>query len=369
MNLECDVLIIGGGIAGLSLASELAPHRSIVLAEAEPTLAYHTSSRSARQLIPSYGPPEVQDLTRRTLEILTALQAETGLALTAPRAFLLVGSARDVAAKASGSMRPIPHSEALELCPQLQPDVFEAAGIDTTCVGADTDLLLEYHRRAAEDAGVIVLTRSRVTEARYDDDAWLVRAGRRDVRAGVVVNAAGAWADAVADLCGAAPQGLIPFRRTAAIVAAACVPDTRMPMVAAADDSFYFRAENRGLLISPCESVPAVAGDAQPNPGDIDTLIERLNSITTLGITSVTRSWTGLRTQTARGLPVVGFDPGVPGLFWLAGQGGYGFQTSSGLAELATGLLTGTGDATGPAAGLRPRTGEEISRDGAPEWS
>ncbi|MBG6217367.1 glycine/D-amino acid oxidase-like deaminating enzyme [Arthrobacter sp. CAN_A6] len=370
MSLECDVLIVGGGIAGLSLASELAPHRSIVLVEAEPTLGYHTSSRSARQLIPSYGPPAVQELTRRTLGILANLQVDTGLALTTPRSFLLVGTEHDVAGKASGSMHPIGHAEALELCPQLQPDSFEAAGIDTTCVGMDTDLLLEYHRRTAEDAGAMVLPRSRVTDARYDDGAWLVRAGSRTVRAGVVVNAAGAWADILAGLCGAAPQGLVPFRRTAAIVAVDRGPGARMPMVAAADDSFYFRADGSGLLISPCESVPGIAGDAQPKPGDIEALIERLNDLTTFGITSATRSWTGLRTETAAGLPVVGFDPVLPGFFWLAGQGGYGFQTSSGIAKLATELLTDTrAEPSGPAALLQPRTAAAGSGDAARETS
>ncbi|MBG6184602.1 glycine/D-amino acid oxidase-like deaminating enzyme [Arthrobacter sp. CAN_A214] len=368
MSIECDVLIVGGGIAGLSLASELAPHRSIVLVEAEPTLGYHTSSRSARQLIPSYGPPAVQELTRRTLGILANLQADTGLALTTPRSFLLVGTEHDVAGKASGSMHPISHAEALELCPQLQPDSFEAAGIDTTCVGMNTDLLLEYHRRTAEDAGAMVIPRSRVTDARYDDGAWCVRAGGRTIRADVVVNAAGAWADTLAGLCGVAPQGLVPFRRTAAIVPVDRAPDPGMPMVAAADDSFYFRADGSGLLISPCESVPGTAEDAQPIPGDIEALIERLNTVTTFGITSTSRSWTGLRTETAAGLPVVGFDPVLPGFFWLAGQGGYGFQTSSGIAELATALLTDArAEPAGPACLLKPRSAPEGSGDAARE--
>ncbi|WP_247828562.1 NAD(P)/FAD-dependent oxidoreductase [Arthrobacter antioxidans] len=340
-SLECDVLIIGGGIAGLSLASALAPFSSVVLVEAEPTLGYHTSSRSARQLIPSYGPEPVLDLTRRTLELLGGVQSSTGLPLTVPRSFLLVGSEADVDARAGAAMHRISHAEALDLCPQLRPEAFAAAAIDTDCVGTDTDLLLEYHRRSASDDGVIILTGAQVTEARYDGSLWNVRAGYRPITAEVVVDAAGAWADGVATLCGVAPQGLVPLRRTAAIVAAGNAPQAGSPMVAAADGSFYYRPDADGVLISPAESEPAEAGDPQPHPGDIERLIERLGTVTTLGVTAVHRSWTGLRTQRESSVPVVGFDPGHPGFFWLAGQGGYGFQTSSGIAELAAVLLTG----------------------------
>ncbi|BBE22234.1 glycerol-3-phosphate dehydrogenase [Arthrobacter sp. MN05-02] len=361
--LECDVLIIGGGIAGLSLASALAPFAGVVLVEAESSLGYHTSSRSARQLIPSYGPGPVVDLTRRTLDLLAGVQSSTGLALTVPRSFLLVGSEADVAAKANASMRRVPHAEALLLCPQLRPASFEAAAIDTDCVGTDTDLLLEYHRRSAGDDGVIILTGAPVTSARYDGSGWSVRAGYRAIHAGVVVDAAGAWADGVAELCGVAPQGLVPLRRTAAIVAAEDAPRVGTPMVAAADDSFYYRPDDDGVLISPSEAEPAEPGDAQPGPEDVERLVAHLGRVTTLGITSIRRSWTGLRTQRDSGLPVVGFDPAHPAFFWLAGQGGYGFQTSSGIAELAAVLLTGAdpedlgadpGRITAAAAALRP---------------
>jgi D-arginine dehydrogenase len=340
-SLECDVLIIGGGIAGLSLASALAPFSSVVLVESEPVLGYHTSSRSARQLIPSYGPQPVLELTRRTLDLLAGVESSTGLPLTVPRSFLLIGSEDEVLARASSAMTRVPHAEALELCPQLRPGSFEAAAIDVDCVGTDTDLLLDYHRRTAGDDGVLILTNAPVTSARYDGSTWSVRAGRRGISAGVVVDAAGAWADDVARLCGVEPQGLVPLRRTAAIVSATDAPRVGTPMVAAADDSFYYRPDADGVLISPCEAEPSEAGDAQPRPGDIEQLIARLDGLTTLGITSVRRSWTGLRTQRENGLPVVGFDAAHPGFFWLAGQGGYGFQTSSGIAELATVQLTG----------------------------
>ena len=311
-SLECDVLITGGGIAGLSLACGLAPFSSVVLVEAEPTLGYHTSSRSARQLIPSYGPEPVLDLTRRTLELLADVQSSVGLPLTAPRSFLLVGSAADVEAKAGASMRRVSHAEVLELCPQLRPEAFDAAAIDTDCVGTDTDLLLEYHRGSAHDDGAIIVTKAPVTSGRFDGTGWSVRAGYRSITAGVVVNAAGAWADAVARLCGVAPQGLVPLRRTAAIVVAYHAPRVGTPMVAAADDSFYYRPDVDGVLISPCKTEPAEPGDAKPHPGDVERLIDHFTEVTILGITSIIRSWTGPRTEHTDS----NFTRAVPGDAW-----------------------------------------------------
>ena len=372
MDLTCEVLIVGGGIAGLSLASELAgrlgagprsgPGAAVVLVEAERTLGYHTSSRSARQLIPSYGPPVVRRLTRRTLDLLDTVQEHTRLELTRPRSALMIGTEQDVAAKAGGSLVSVSHAEALRLFPHLRPDSFEAAGLDTTCVGTDTDALLEYHRASATASGAAILTEARVSAAERRGEGWQVTAGNHSIAAGVVVNAAGAWADGLAELFGVGAQGLVPYRRTAAIVHTAVRPAPGSPMVRAADESFYFRRDDRGVLISPSESVPSPAEDARPNPGDVEALITRLNRLTTLGITGVLTSWTGLRTSRASGLPVVGFDPGGDGFFWLAGQGGYGFQTSSAIAELAAALLTGAAPRD-PAAAVElapaaPRSGD-----------
>jgi glycine/D-amino acid oxidase-like deaminating enzyme len=142
-------------------------------------------------------------------------------------------------------------------------------------------------------------------------------------------------------------------------------------MVAAADKSFYFRRDGEDVLISPSESEPSGPEDARPRPGDIERLVGKLNEITTLGITGVRRAWTGLRTEAADGVPVAGFDAEAPGFYWLAGQGGYGFQTSSAMAELAAAQIlagqgtTGQGTAAGT-AGPESRTAQALA---ATRWS
>ena len=335
----CDVLIIGGGIAGLSLASALAEHADVVLLEAEPTLAHHTSGRSAQQLVPSYGPPPVRDLTRATLAALAALP--DGDRLAWPSRFLMVGSAADVEAHRSEAMEPITHAEACALVPALRPEAFEAAALDTTSVRTDATALIEHHRSLAAERGARILTGHRVDAAEKHDPGWLVSAGKTTIRAARVVNAAGAWADRVAALFGAEPLGLVPLRRTAAYVDVARPLEPQTPMVCAADDTWYFRPEGQRVLVSPSEAAPSDPCDAQPVQAEVDAIVARVDAVTTLGITGVRQAWTGLRTEAPDGVPVVGFDPDVEDLFWLAGQGGYGFQTSSGIAALAVGLLEG----------------------------
>ncbi|MDN3905201.1 FAD-dependent oxidoreductase [Arthrobacter sp. YD2] len=346
--VSCDVLVIGGGIAGLSLAAELAVAHGadVVLVEAEQTLAHHTSSRSARQLIPSYGPPPVQDLTLRTLALIRSAEAELSAPVLTPRSFLLIGDEESVRDRASTHMHPVMPAEALGLAPELKPGAFTAAGLDTTSVACDTDALLEYHRQRLCSAGGRIMTGQRVREAgRREGPAaglWEVAAQGSRFRAQTVINAAGAWADGIADIFGARPLGLTPYRRTAAVVDVERPLAEGAPMVADAGDRFYYRPEGQQVLISPSESEPSVAEDARPRQTDVQALVELVNSVTTMGITGVSRAWTGLRTETQDGLPVVGPDPAVQGFFWLAGQGGYGFQTSSGIAELAAGILLGT---------------------------
>ncbi|GGH89684.1 NAD(P)/FAD-dependent oxidoreductase [Arthrobacter liuii] len=374
MAAHYDVLIVGGGIAGLSLASALAGRCSVALVEAEQELAYHTSSRSARQLIPSYGPPAVQELTVRTLELLAARDADLPEPVLTPRSFMLVGSGADVAAEASGHMQPITVDRAVELCPALVPGSFEAAGLDTGSFGCNAPLLLEDHRQRAASSGADIITGARVHSAQRLGSGWQVGAGAEGFETGVLVNAAGAWADELAVLSGVEKLGLQPYRRTAAIAAVDHPLPAATPMVAAADNSFYFRPDGEDVLISPSETVPSGPEDARPRPGDVERLVEKLNAFTSLGITAIRRSWTGLRTEAADGVPVAGFDAEAPGFYWLAGQGGYGFQTSSAMAELAADQIlagqSGQGEARvgGAAGGTGPasRTAQALA---ATRWS
>lgn len=357
--MDAHILIIGGGIAGLSLAWRLAPAVSVVVVEAESSLAFHSSSRSARQMQPSYGPAPIQELTRRSIAMVGDISAGLPAAILKPRHLITLGSVAEAGTLAAGNTKlvPLSHAETMRLSPDLRPEAFAAAVLDDTAMEVDVPALVEFYRSQAVAAGAVVLTNAPVTSATAHWGGFEVMAGECAISAGIVVNAAGAWADPVAAVFGVRPRGLVPHRRSVAIVSTATPANPAGPMVEPADESFYYRPDGDHLLISPCESVPAEPGDAQVVAEHIAELVHRIDAVTSLGITGVERSWTGLRTHPADGLPVVGFDAAVPGFFWLAGQGGYGIQTSAALATLAAGIITGelpTDDA-GLAAALSPQ--------------
>lgn len=346
MHTSCEVLIIGGGIAGLSLASELAQRRGtgdgVVLVESEATLAHHTSGRSAQQLILGYGPPPVQELTRLTVAHLLEPTPAPPRPVAWPARTVVIGTAEQLRAEATPISTPLTRAQVLELCPTLSPmpqSVLEGGLLEEASVRTDAPALLEWHRSRAVADGVRILTSAPVTGAHHNGHEWTVNAGEHQLQARQVVNAAGSWADRVAELFGAAPLGLRPLRRTAALVRLEQPLDPAHPMVVTAEDGWYFRPDPEGALLSPSEAVEAEPGDAQPHPGDVERLVAEVDSLTSLGITEVIRSWTGLRTEAADGVPVCGFDAKVPGLLWLAGQTGYGFQTSWGMARAASDLL------------------------------
>jgi len=352
--VNADVLIVGGGIAGLSLAWQLAPRANVVLLEAEGTLAYHTSSRSARQMQPSYGPGPIKELTARSIRAVQQISAELGHSILSPRPLIFIGTEAESAAQsgANGYLKPLSHADALRMSPDLRPESFEAACLDDSALEVDVPQLLEYYRAQAVAAGAAINTDAPVHTAQRTGSGWTVGAGSNAYSAAVVVNAAGAWADPLAVVFGVGIQGLRPHRRTAAIVSTERPVDPAAPMIAAADDTFYYRPDGSDLLISPCESVPCIAEDAKPVDADVRRLMQRIDAVTSLGISGLRRSWTGLRTTAPDGLPVVGYDPEAPGFFWLAGQGGYGIQTSAAMATMASELILTGGKSCGevPAA-------------------
>ncbi|GGM56937.1 glycerol-3-phosphate dehydrogenase [Longimycelium tulufanense] len=350
--MHVDFLVVGGGMAGVSVAAELVPFGSVALLEQEGELARHTTGRSAAVFLESYGSPEVRALTRASRPIIEAAGTDP---LLSARPMIQVARAdqEDRLAKeisAAPGLAPLDVREALELCPVLRPDYVGGAAVDHSAADIDVNGLHQHYVAVARRSGRAEIRKGATLLAgEYRGGRWQVETGAGEVRAGVVVDAAGAWADQVAERLGVAPVGLRPLRRTAAVCPVAVDP-RGWPLVCDVDDEFYFRPEGGSVLVSPADETPDQPGDARPDELGVALALERVNAATTLGLRSVRTAWAGLRTFAPDRNPVVGMAADVPGFCWLAGQGGYGIQMAPALARLAAALITGASGT--PAEGL-----------------
>ena len=351
---NADVLIIGAGIAGASLAWRLARggHR-VLLLEREAQPGMHSTGRSAAMFMQSYGPPGVRALTRAGRDFY--LNPPAGFAdapLLSPRAALFVATAAqhgalvalgDTLAASGTPLRHLDEAQLLTWAPALRPGLFAEALLDEGGFDMDVDRLLQGFLRGARQAGAQLRTGVAPGRAEHDGAGWRVAlSDGTAAQATVVVNAAGAWADEVAALFGAAPIGLEPRRRSAFTFRPPPGVDwSATAMVCDVDEAWYFTPDAGQMLGSPANADPTTAHDVQPDEFDIALGIHRLQEVSSFDIARPGATWAGLRSFVADGDLVIGFDDTCPGFFWLAAQGGYGIQSAAGASLLAASLIEG----------------------------
>lgn len=345
-----DFAVIGAGIAGASAAYELAAHGRVAVLEQERAAGHHTTGRSAALFTVAYERDVVQVLAGASRSFLQDPPSGfTDTPLLSPCPLLIIGTAaqRSLVVEAVELARPaVPDVELLDglaaerLCPILRPGYVAAAASESGSYSIDVHALHQGFLSAARRRGAVVKLRARVDRLQRAGSAWLVAGEGVALEAGVVVNAAGAWADRVAALAGAAPVGLQPYRRTAFTFA---TPDgvdaSALPMVIDVEERFYFKPEGGTFLGSLAEETPMEPHDVRPEEADVALAIERIEAATTLRIRHVKTAWAGLRTFAPDRHPVNGMDPSVDGFYWLAGQGGTGIMTSPAAARVAAGLI------------------------------
>lgn len=345
-----DVVVIGGGIAGASVAYELAADRAVLLLEAEDALARHATARSAATYVPGHGTGPVRALIGRSGPRFADLADELGTPpLLTPRPVLWVGCddegeralAAVLAERAGEPDAPVPVDDAERRCRTLRPGAVRAAALTGGAADVDTDALHQGYVRGLRARGGSVRTAAPVTAIARDGDGWRIDAGGAVLHAGGVVDAAGAWADEVAALAGVPRVGITPLRRSIAMVR---VPDPGRldrPMVIDAAERYYFKSEGTDLLVSRADETPAPPGDARPADVDVALAVQRVEAVTGLGLRTVRTSWAGLRSFVPDRSPVVGAWPGHPGFWFVAGQGGSGIESAPALAALAASVVRG----------------------------
>jgi D-arginine dehydrogenase len=340
--IRADIVIAGAGIAGASLAAEVAPHASVLLLEMEDQPGYHATGRSAAFWSETYGGPGIQPLTTASGPAL-----RNGGYL-APLGSLHIGRESDAAAidaflaDFEGRAVELSRCDPASVVPGLRPE-WTLGVLEPSCAYIDVAALHGDNLASARRAGGTVLTGAQLLSATRQDDCWRIETKAGPVEARILVDAAGAWADVLAARAGVRPIGIQPYRRTMAQLRTDPPASDELPHVAAIDGSFYFKPEAGGRLwLSPHDEIATDPCDAQPEEIDVAIAIDRFEQAVDWKVTALERRWAGLRSFAPDRLPVYGFDPETPCFFWCAGQGGFGIQTAPAAAMLAAALLLGT---------------------------
>lgn len=349
---SADVIVIGGGIGGVSLGYELASDRRVALLERESTLAFHTTGRSAALFLETYGNSTIRALTTASRAFLVDPQEHFRSELLAPRPLLqFAATGRGDALEAlyadvsrlTPDARLVSPTDARTLFPPLRPELIDCALYEPHSMEVDVHALHQGFVRGLRDRGGRVHTGAGVTQLRRVDGLWHVHTTDGSVHtAPLVVDAAGAWADVVGGMAGADPIGLVPMRRSVFMVAAPDDLDTaNLATLSDMDEKFYIKPEGAQLLCSPADETPTEPSDARPDELEIARAFDDIAEATTLTGRHLRSSWAGLRSFVPDRTPVVGFDRKVEGFFWCAGQGGYGIQTCAALARVGATIVRG----------------------------
>lgn len=352
MRSHFDVIVIGGGIAGVSIGFELSKSHSVCLLEMESTLAYHTTGRSAATFLETYGGPEIRALTTGSRQFLENPPEFFESELMTPRPllqFAKLGRGSVIEQLHADVLPLVPDAELLtpeqvaEIFPVVAAGYVERGMYEPGAMELDVAGLHQgYVRGLKTNKGEIVKS-AKVVALTRGTDSWTVETADGERRTATdIVDAAGAWGDVVAELAGGKPVGLMPLRRTIFMVNSPEGAGTKdLPIFGDFDQSFYIKPEGTQFLCSPADETPCPPSDAKADGLEIARAIEEINAATTLDVRSVTTAWAGLRSFVPDRNFVVGPDPDVPGFHWFIGQGGYGIQTAPAAAMAGAALVRG----------------------------
>jgi len=344
-----DFIVIGAGIAGASIAAELTRRHRVALVEQEDVPGYHATGRSAALYSEIYGNAAIRALTRASHDFLVARQ-DDGSSFATPRGSMFIATEAQRARLESFGALPdvcnavefMSAAEARARVPVLRPDYIAAALFERQAYDLEVHGIHQHYLRTAKRNGAHIYYATPALHFERAGCEWFIDVADGRLAGQVLVNAAGAWADRVAIAAGGQPVGLQALRRTALLVSP---PERTMiddwPLVIDIDEQFYFKPDAGKILMSPADETPTDPCDAYVDDIDVAIAVDRIQAAADIPVLHVSHSWAGLRTFAPDKSPVVGYDPQLPGFFWLAGQGGYGIQTAPALAALAARLATG----------------------------
>ncbi|KIC46186.1 FAD-dependent oxidoreductase [Tateyamaria sp. ANG-S1] len=331
-----DIIVIGGGIAGISAAARLSEGANVTVLEGESALGYHASGRSAALFEENYGLAPVIALNKAS--------AEYHQPYLSPRGFLLVARAgEDTQFEADAKTLKCPEisvDEARAHVPILNGLITRAA-YHADAWDIDTDRMIQDFARTVRSNAGQVLTDRKVTEINRDK-GWTVRCGNEVLTADLLVNAAGAWADQIATMAGVKPIGITPQRRSMArLPAPGGQAVDKWPIFFGVGETWYAKPDAGKLLVSPADEDAVEPHDAWADDMVLAEGLDRYAQHVTEPVTRVETTWAGLRSFAPDRCLVLGRDPQVTDFIWCAGQGGYGFQTAPAASQLLADIVLG----------------------------
>jgi glycine/D-amino acid oxidase-like deaminating enzyme len=348
-DMQADFLIIGGGIAGVSAAARLSHLGSVILLEAETHLAHHASGRSAALYEPRYGLAPVVELSLASGDYFRSIAN-----MLTPRGMMILaksGQDADFAHDIETMELPeVSLDQARAMVPIINPEIVTRAALAQHAWDIDTDLLLQGFAREARGNGGQIITGARVSAILKTANGWTATTSQGDFSGATLINAAGAWVDQIAALAGIKPLGFQPNRRSMARIPAPGGHDVSgWPMIFGCGETWYAKPDAGALIVSPAEEHPMDAHDAWADDMVLAEGLARYEEMVTEPVTRLISNWAGLRTFSPDRVLVIGRDAAEPSFFWLAGQGGYGFQSAPAASQLAADLIAGSGsELSGP---------------------
>lgn len=340
-----DFAIIGAGMAGASLAAELAElvgHARVLVLEAEDRPGYHATGRSAAFWEECYGGPGVVPLTLASGPYLRSrgfLSQSGALYIGRDEDEGLIDDFMQQFADSGATIERLDAVQVAARVPGLRAE-WTGGVWEPACADIDVAGLHAHYLGIMSQSGVKTVTRARVAEASHSAAGWRLTTTTGDeFSAGTIINAAGAWADEIAQIAGAVPLGISPMRRTVAQLRVDPAPPQDLPLVLDIAGKFYFRSESGRLWLSPQDEHPSQPCDAAPDELSVATAIDRLEQVIDWRVERVEHKWAGLRSFAPDRLPVYGFDAQRPDFFWFAGQGGFGIQTAPAAARLGAQII------------------------------
>ena len=359
------IIIIGAGIAGASAAYFLTRRGigNIRIIEREKLAGTHSSGLNAAILRTMIPEPQLNRIARESAEFY--LNPPAGFSPEPPvnrTGIYLVASKGNEAVLQSWcddnpgtGMEQIPVERVYERIAGL------ARGLGMATWKADDGVMdvhaiLQGFLRGAVRSGAefcadvrflgLRTQNGRVTGVETDDGF---------MEADKVVAANGAWAS-VAETFGGYGLPIVPYRRHLLVTEALPRVDSRQPVVWIAGEEFYFRPESGGLLMCGCDVTAVTPEQGEiTDPVQLELIAAKASRwLPEFSDARVVKAWAGMRTFAPDDKFVIGADPRIRGLYWVAGLGGHGIACAPLVGQMAADWITDGGSSHPAAVAFSP---------------